>query len=133
MYRFYAGLGAVEDFHDDLIVFAYDCQRRSDLENTAYYLECLQGIAEGRASENLQTKVAIEASSEIISFRDVRAAYKELGLDSWVKYEDETILGTFHSRIADAPKQEVELRRALRIVGQNRSSQQIQVIASQSN
>jgi ubiquitin carboxyl-terminal hydrolase 25/28 len=133
LYRFYAGLGAVEDFHDDLISFAYDCQRKCDPENVPYYLECLQGIAEGRTSESLQTKVAIEASSGIISFQDVRAAYKELGLDSGVEYEDETILGTFLSRIGDAPKQESQLRRALKVVGQSRSSQQIEVIASQSN
>ena len=130
--RYYPGLGAVDDFHDDLLAFAYDSQRICDSENTAYYLECLQGIADGRHSEALLTKVAIEASSDIISFRDIRAAYKELGLNAQTKYEDETILGTFHSRIVDAPKQEPELRRALKIIGQNRSSHQIQVIASQS-
>lgn len=101
--------------------------------NTSYYLECLQGIAGGRSSEKLQTKVAIEASNDILSFRDVRAAYKELGLSSQIEYEDDTILGTFHSRIADAPKQEAELRRALLILGQTRSSHKIQAVASQSN
>lgn len=77
---FYAGLGSIEDFHDDLITFAYDRQILTDPYNTPYYLECLQGIAAGRNSEDLRTKAAIEASSDKISFSDIRAAFKSLGL-----------------------------------------------------
>ena len=130
---FYAGLGSIEDFHDELIKFAYDRQIASDPDNTPYYLECLQGIAAGRHSEELQTKVAIEASGDKISFGDVRAAYKELGLTVNGNHEDDTIIGIFKSRIVDAPKQEPELRRALTVIGQNRSSQKLQVMASQGN
>ncbi len=131
--RFYAGLGAVEDFHDELIRFAYERQIESDGSNTAYYLECLQGIAEGRDSENLHVKVAIEATSEKISGRDIRAAYKDLGLDASKNHEDDNILGIFNSRIADAPKQEPDMRRALKIIGQDRSSEKILTVASQGN
>ena len=130
-YRFYAGLGAVEDFHDDILIFAYEQQIAQDYNGTSYYLECLQGIAEGRNSEQLHLKVAIEATSDKISKRDVRAAYKELGLDPKVNHEDNTILGIFNSRISDAPKQEPEMRRALKIIGQQRASEKIQVVASQ--
>ena len=98
-----------------------------------YYLECLQGIAEGRKSDSLNVKVAIEATSDKISRRDVRAAYKELGLDAKEAHEDDTIIGIFNSRITDAPKQEPEMRRALTIIGQYRSSERIQVVASQGN
>ena len=128
---YYAGLGAVEDFHDNLIIFAYHRQIESDPEHAAYYLECFQGIAEGRNSDELQTKAAIEMTSDKISSRDIRNAFKELGLDPRGTYEDETILGTFHSRIADAPKQEDEMRQALKIIGHSRSSEKIQVVASQ--
>lgn len=131
--RFYAGLGAVEDFHDELIRFAYERQIEIDGSNTAYYLECLQGIAEGRDSENLHVKVAIEATSEKISRRDVRAAYRELGLDATKIHEDDNILGIFNSRTADAPKQEPDMRRALKIIGQDRSSEKILIVASQGN
>ena len=133
MPRFYAGLGTIEDFHDDLIIFAYDRQIECDANNTPYYLECLQGIAGGRESEDLQTKVAIEASGDKISFKDVRSAYKELGLAFDGNYDDDTIIGTFNSRVADAPKQEPQMRRALRIIGQSMSSQKIQIVASQGN
>lgn len=103
-----------------------------DSNNTPYYLECLQGIAGGRHSETLDTKVAIEASENSrISLKDVKAAFKELGLHSRADYEDDTIIGTFQSRISDAPKQEAEMRRALKIIGQNRKSEKIQLVASQ--
>ena len=132
-FRFYAGLGATGDFHDDLIGYAYDRQIACDVENTPYYLECLQGIEEGRSSEDLQTKVAIEASSDKISLKDVRGAYRDLGLDGQSEnLDDDTIIGTFQSRILDAPKQELEMRRALMVIGQNRSSDKIQFIASKS-
>lgn len=103
-----------------------------DSYNTPYYLECLQGIAGGRHSEALDTSVAIEASQNRISLKDVKAAFKELGLDSRADYEDDTIIGTFQSRVSDAPKQEAEMRRALKIIGQSRESDKIQFVASQS-
>ena len=102
-----------------------------DPYNTPYYLGCLQGIAKGRRSEALDTKVAIEASQNKISLQDVKAAFKELGLNSRADYEDDTIIGTFQSRVSDAPKQEPEMRRALKIIGQSRDSEKIQLVASQ--
>ena len=119
------------DFHDELISWAYERQTACDKANTPYYLECLQGIAKGRSSEDLQTKVAIEASSGKISVEDIREAYKSLGLEYQnLFYDDDTIIGMFQSRIADAPRQEIDLRRALSIIGQERDSSKIQNVAS---
>lgn len=129
--RFYASLGATADFHDDLIVFAYQRQIDVDPSNTPYYFECLQGLGEGRNSEDLQTQAAIEASSGKIILKDIKDAYKDLGLDFKQHHlDDETIIGTFQARVSDAPRQESELRRALQIIGQSRSSKKIQFIAS---
>ena len=128
---FYASLGATVDFHDSLIIFAYKRQIDVDQKNTPYYLECLQGLGEGRKSEDLQTHAAIEASSDKISLKDVRNAYKDLGLDfNQELLDDDTVIGTFQSRVSDAPRQESELRRALQIIGRNRGSEKIQFIAS---
>ena len=114
-----------------MIGFAYDRQIDCDPKNTPYYLECLQGIAEGRKSEDLQTKSAVEASTGKISLQDIRDAYKSFGLEYRSEHlDDEHIIGTFQARVADAPKQEPELRRALRIIGQNRLSRKIQQVAS---
>ena len=129
--RWHAGLGAIADFHDDLIEFSYERQLEIDPPNTPYYLECLQGIAHGRRSEILDTRVAIEASENRISLNDVRAAFKELGLDSRNDFHDDTIIGTFQARVSDAPKQEAKMRRALKIIGQSRDSEKIQLVASQ--
>ena len=131
LHRFYPSLGAVVDFHEDLIKYAYNRQVESDPEKTPYYLECLQGIAEGRDSEDLRILVAIEASSGKVSTKDIRQAYKDLSLDEQSPYlDDTTIIGTFKSRIADSPKQEAQLRRALQIIGQSRSSNTIQSVAA---
>ncbi len=124
-------MGAILDFHDDLIHFAYQRQIDTDPGNTPYYLECLQDIAEGRKSEALQTFAAIEASSDKISLKDVREAFKSFGLDfPSSSLEDDIIIGNFQSRVSDAPRQEAELRRALKIIGQHRSSDKIQQVAS---
>jgi ubiquitin carboxyl-terminal hydrolase 25/28 len=128
--RFYAGLGATSDFHDDLILFSYSRQISVDEHGTPYYLECLQGIAEGRKSEALQTHVAIEASNEKISLKDIRHAYQQLGFDPHNWLDEDTIIGTFQSRVSSSPKQEAELRRALKIVGQDRWSDKIQQVAA---
>ncbi len=127
-------MGATADFHDDLIIFAYKRQIDVDPNNTPYYLECLQGLGAGRNSEDLQTQAAIEASSDKISLKDIRSAYKDLGLDfNQHLLDDETIIGTFQARASDAPRQESELRRALQIIGQSRSSEKIQFVASKGN
>ena len=127
---FYAGLGVLGDFHDQLIVFAYDRQITVDRDNLAYYLECLQGICDGRKdSEDLQTKVLMEQTADKFSERDFRAAYRKLGLTA--SLDDETILGTFQARLIDAhSSQEEDLRGALRIVGISRGSQRLQEAAS---
>lgn len=94
-------------------------------------MECLQGIGKGRKSEALETLAAIEASKGKTSLQEVRNAYKNLGLDaSFVSLDDDMIIGTFQSRISDAPRQESELREALRIIGLDRSSTKIQHVAS---
>ena len=126
-------MGSVRDVSDDLISFSYERQIARDPANTPYYLECLQIVSEGRESEDLQTKAAIEASSGKISLRDTRNAYKDLGLDTGaVNLNDDTIIGTFQARVSDAPRQERDLRRALKIIGQSRSSEKIQLIAANS-
>ena len=128
--RFYAGLGTLRNFHDELIIFAYQRQIDVDPANTGYYLECLQGIARGRNSDELETKTVMEKTSDKISNSDVRNAYKELGIPT-KDIDDDTVLGLFQARLADAPKhQEEDLRRALKIIGADRVSRKIEEAAS---
>lgn len=129
---FYAGLGVLADFHDDLVVFAYKAQIDCDPQNIAYYLECLQTIAAGRHSEDLQIQADIEQMRGHISLKDIRAAYANLGLNARdTQLSEDIIIGTFQARIADAPKQEGPMRHDLKIIGQDRGSKRIELVASQ--
>lgn len=56
---YYASLGALADFDDSLILFAFSRQVAVDMENKAYYFECLQDLAAGRESETLGVQVAM--------------------------------------------------------------------------
>ena len=132
-FRYYAGLGSVLDFSDNLIQFAYERQCTCDPVNLPYYLECLQGIAEGRNSEDLRTRTAIEASTGKLSMRDIREAYRSLGLDAQNPlFDDDHIIGVFRSRVSDAPAQEGEMRQALALIGHHRRSSKIEQFASNS-
>lgn len=130
---FYAGLGAVGDFHDELIAFGYSCQVACDQKNVPYYLECLQAIAVGRDnSEELHTKAIIEETQGRVSLKDIRHAYMCFNLDMEdTQLADETVIGTFQARVSDAPKHEAEMRRDLRIIGDHRCSEKIKLVASQ--
>ena len=124
----YAALGCLEDFDDSLLVFAYDLQVLRDPENAAVYLECLQAIAEERQSPDLQTKIVMEASCGRVSKKDVRDAYRQLGLEP--NLDDDTLAGAFKARIQDAPAQAAEARNLLKMIGDDRGSVLLQQLAS---
>ena len=127
----YSGIGSVANLHDQLIIFAYERQKAVDHANLPYYLECLQTIAEGRVSEELSTKVAIEASGGQVSLKDIRNAYSSLGLGYRdLALTDDTIIGTFQARLTDSPRQEAELRQYLNIIGSHRDSAKLQSAAA---
>ena len=129
---FYAGLGAVSELHDDLITFSYRRQIDCDSENTSYYLECYQGIAKGRTSVELETKVTIEISVGRRSLSDVKAAFRAFSLEMDEYMSDEHIIGVFEARLSDSPKQETQLREYLLTIGGYRDSSKIQQVAANS-
>lgn len=56
---------------------------------------------------------------------DVLEAGKALGIQDIETADDELIVGIFKARLADAPKQEAQMREHLTIVGKHRSSELI--------
>ena len=60
--------------------FAHDRQALCDPAAQAYYLECLQVITEDRQTEQLQMKLATLQSQDVVSRRDLRAAYRFLNI-----------------------------------------------------
>ncbi|KAL7269842.1 ubiquitin-specific protease ubp2 [Rhizina undulata] len=124
----YAGLGATSDFSDKLIQWAYERQRDCDPIDAPYYFECFSGIAAGRKSEILQMEVAKMRSQGAFTTSDIEESYKALNIESNTTDED-LIIGVFRSRLADAPRQEAQMRENLRIIGKAMNSQKILQIA----
>ncbi|KAF2814049.1 cysteine proteinase [Mytilinidion resinicola] len=125
---YYAGLGAVGDFSDALLLFAYSRQVETDPVNSAYYFECLKDLAIGRKSSTLEEKVQMLASEGQTSRKEIAAAYAYFNIDP--KYvsllSDDIVIGTFKSRMADMSLvHEEETRQMLRVIGQARGSSKI--------
>ena len=63
--------------------------------------------------------------------KDVRDAYTAFGFDiNDSQLDEDHIIGTFQSRVSDAPKQEADLRVALKTIGQHRNSHSIEQFAA---
>ncbi|KAL5470321.1 hypothetical protein PMIN07_001825 [Paraphaeosphaeria minitans] len=132
---YYAGLGALSDFADRLLIFAYDRQVANDPINTPYYFECLRDLAKGRNSETLDTQSAILESQGLFTRQDVTQAYRTLGIDPshGPALSDDIITNQFKARLSDiGPRQVEEARSALRIIGLAKDSDMIQRAASNS-
>lgn len=132
---YYAGLGSVADFADNLLLFAFRRQIVVDPQNTPYYFECLKDLAVGRRSDLLQSEVAILASQGLFTRDEITSAYRSLGIDPSHAHalSDEIITNQFKSRLSDIPSHQVEeARKALRIIGEARNSDIIKREASMS-
>jgi len=133
-FRYYAGLGAVGDFSDALILFAYARQSTIDASNRPYYYECLEDLAKGRKSEVLDTQVAMLASQGLTSKRDVDQAYQYFGIEPAhvPLISDDHIKGVFKSRLSDmGPASAPETRQQLRVLAEARDSALLRTEASE--
>lgn len=131
----YAGLGALPDFSDALVLYAFDRQMAFDQQQSPYYYDCLSLIAEKRNSESINIEIATMASQGFISRKDVEKAYNYFTIDPQQAphMEDRHILGLFQSRLESAPAyQEAEIRRQLHIIGRARGSNMLTDAASNS-
>ena len=127
---YYASLGAVDAFTDEHLSWAYMRQRRCDPQNKPYYLDCLQDIAKGRGSSDLEMKVVEDKSLGELGLKEIEEAYKLLSLDPNAIEGDDHIIGMYKSRIEAAPRQKDEARRCLKIIGEARNSDKIKDIAN---
>ena len=125
----YVALGVSPSSTDSAIIFAYERQISTDPDNEPFYMTYLKQIKELRSSEVLDTKLATEYSIGKYSSEGLAESYKYFGLSQTITYEDDFIIGAFKSRLQDAPKQESEMRQALRIIGDHRKSKRIAAVA----
>lgn len=124
-HSFFNSLGALPDFGDVLIEFAYDRQTLCDPERTSYYFECLQVITSGRNSEQLQLKVALLESQQTVSRRDVNAAFSAFSILPKDRHtiKDQEIIDRFQALLADqAPAAQQRSREYLYKLGAFRQS-----------
>jgi ubiquitin carboxyl-terminal hydrolase 25 len=123
-------LGAQDNFTDELLVWAYNRQRECDPRNRPYYLDCLAGLAEGRNSGELQTRQAMAESAGELRLSEIEAAYKFFALDPKMEHTEDTIIGTYKSRIENAPLQRDEARKCLNTIGEAKDSEKIKAVAN---
>lgn len=122
---YFASLGALHDFADELIDFAFERQCLCDPARRPYYFECLQLISEARNTDHLQMKVAMLASQDFVSRRDLFAAYRLLNVPvtDANAIDDARILELFQVRQADlGPRAQEDARQALNKIGTARGS-----------
>jgi len=123
-YSYYASLGALPDFADSLVDYAYERQTQCDVLNEPYYYECIQAIAKQRGSDELQLKTTMLESKGLVSRRDLSEAYKyfDLPVDGGAA-DDERIYNVFQAQHADlAPQQQERAREMLGRIGRRRGS-----------
>ena len=126
----FSALGIPPDASDDLVIFAYRKQVETQPDSTHFYLSFLVQIADDRTSEALQTEVAIERSAGKFDFNQLANAYRYFGFHvESPPSEDAHIIGTFQSRVQDAPMQASQMREHLKIIGSHRKSNIILDIA----
>ena len=129
VHRSYAVLGVVADVPDPIILWAYNRQRERNPRGTPLYFQHLTVLANGRGSETLQLEVGKLRSQEVYyTLDDVKAAYELFNLKE-SEQDEQLIIGTFNSRLKDAPRQETEMRKNLQIIGQFRDSEIIKQAA----
>ena len=127
---YYLSLGAVDNFTDDLLGWAYDRQCECDPPNKPYYLDCLEDLAKGRNSSDLQVKVAMAQSAGEVGLNAIVEAYRYFALDPSTTEGDDHIIGLYKSRIDSAPRQKDEARECLRVLAKARSSEKIDAVAN---
>jgi ubiquitin carboxyl-terminal hydrolase 25/28 len=126
----YASLGAVNDFIDPHIIWAYERQCLTDPKNSPYYFDCLKGMAKGRESEDLDMKVAMAVSAGEVGQQDIDRAYQYFGLDPSFSEGDQHIAGLYKSRIESAPRQKDEAREQLTVLAKARDSMVLEEIVN---
>lgn len=125
-----ASLGALENFTDDVLGWAYDRQRACDPDNKAYYLDCLTGIANGRGSSDLQMKVVMATSAGEHGLKAIQAAYQFFALNPDDVQGDDHIMGLYKSLIESAPRQKEEAKNCLLIIAKQRNSAKIEALVN---
>ncbi|TQS37626.1 hypothetical protein Golomagni_01894 [Golovinomyces magnicellulatus] len=127
---YYASLGAVEDFTDELLCWAYDRQCECDPTNKPYYFDCLEDLARGRDSYYLQTKLVVATSAGGYGNKAIEEAYSYFRLHSSTNESDELIMSLYKSRVNSEPSQKNHARSCLKIIAKHRNSPSLEALTN---
>ncbi|BGO98984.1 Ubiquitin carboxyl-terminal hydrolase 2 [Rhodotorula toruloides] len=118
----YSLLGLVPDLADSVVERVYDMQCEFNSFYVPFYLNALSRIAQGRGSEALNMKVALERSQDKLTSDEINAAYQELRLsspfDMYSTITDDDLVSAFQTRLTQVthPGRRKALLEAARIV-----------------
>ena len=121
-------MGVEPTASDGLVIYAYKWQIATDPLRTAWYLSYLGEIATVRQSEEILFEIVVQKSQGRFDLEQVQNAYRYFGFTTDTA-DDEHIIGTYKSRLSDAPRQDSEMREQLRLIGEHRHSAKIKEIA----
>jgi ubiquitin carboxyl-terminal hydrolase 25/28 len=121
-------LGIDATASDALVIFAYKKQLETDPSRFAWYLSYLNQISRVRQSDEIELEIVLQQSEGRFTLEQVDEAYRYFGF-TMPDADDEHIIGTYKSRLSDAPRQDSEMREQLRIIGEHRQSARIKDIA----
>lgn len=113
---------------DANVIFAYKKQVETDPARTAWYLSYLGQISTVRQSEEIELEIVLQQSQGRFMLEQVKDAYRYFGFTT-EDADDEHIIGTYKSRLSDAPRHDAEMREQLRIIGEHKHSARIKEIA----
>jgi ubiquitin carboxyl-terminal hydrolase 25/28 len=125
----YTGLGALGDFSDKLIKFAFDKQVETDPYGMPFYFDCFCSIADKRDTEALQMDRAILASQDYYGREEIAKAYQYFTVEPGQAHavSDDHIRGLFETRLASSGVwQHKEIRENLRIIARSRGSKELE-------
>ncbi|RKF75826.1 putative ubiquitin carboxyl-terminal hydrolase 2 [Golovinomyces cichoracearum] len=125
---YYASLGAVEDFTDELLCWAYDRQCECDPKNKPYYFDCLEDLARGRKSYYLQTKFVVATSAGGYGNKAIEDAYSYFRLQSNTNESDEFIMSLYKGRVESEPSQKNRARGCLEKIARHRNSPSLEAL-----
>ena len=128
-------MGALPDFSDSLIEWAYDRQAFQDPTNAPFYFRCRKEVAGFRQSETLQYKATMLQSQGVVSDAELDEAWRTIGVDgSHSKFlKDEHILSKYRARVQDcSPDEQKRMRQALSIVAEHQQSALLRDAAAES-
>lgn len=124
-----AALGAVNDFSDNLIIYAHQRQVLSDSPNAPYYFDCLRVLAEKRQSEVLMTRESELMAQGQTGRAELAEAYSYLDIDfrHATALNDLHIRDKYQARYRDVgPAEQERMRVILKKIGEARGSALLQ-------